>query len=366
MSDWKTTTLGDFISLQRGHDLPYHARKPGKIPVVGSGGATGFHDTAVVAGPGITIGRAANLGVPTLVQTDFWPLNTTLYVTDFHGNDVMFTYYLLRTLDLAGFNSGSVQPMLNRNYIRDFQIRVPDTSEQKEVSRVLEACDDKIAANGQIAQTCDDLRSLRLAHWMTSNPELVDERPLSSLAKFINGRAFTKDANGIGRMVIRIAEINSGPGGSTVYNDIDVPDANLARPGDVLFAWSGSLAVARWFRPEGIVNQHIFKVVPAARIPVWLIYELINSKLALFKGIAADKATTMGHIQRRHLDQLVSIPVQERIPELDAALGPLWNRALLAEEESLKLVQLRDTLLPRLMSGEIRVRDAEKIVEDVT
>ncbi len=201
---------------------------------------------------------------------------------------------------------------------------------------------------------------------MESHVDGVDERPLSSMASFVNGRAFTKDATGTGRMVIRIAEINSGPGGSTVYNDIDVADEHIARPGDVLFSWSGSLAVVRWFRAEGIVNQHIFKVIPNPGVPRWLIFELINAKLPMFKGIAADKATTMGHIQRRHLDEAVAVPAQGEIQHLDSALGPLWDRALSAEQESLKLAELRDTLVPKLMSGEIRVRDAEKVVEDVT
>lgn len=255
---------------------------------------------------------------------------------------------------------------LSLSDIEALKIWIPSLDRQDGIIDVLGSIDDKIAVNERIVRACDGLRILRLEHWMKSNPELADERPLSSLAEFINGRAFTKDASGTGRMVIRIAEISSGPGGSTVYNDINVPDVHLVRPGDLLFSWSGSLAIARWFRPEGIVNQHIFKVVPAAGIPMWLICELINSKLAMFKGIAADKATTMGHIQRRHLDEMVSIPVQERVPELDAFLGPLWDRALLAEQESLNLAELRDALLPRLMSGVIRVRDAEKIVEDVT
>ncbi len=99
---------------------------------------------------------------------------------------------------------------------------------------------------------------------------------------------------------------------------------------------------------------------------MWLVFELVNTKLAVFKSIAAGKATTMGHIQRQHLDELVDVPVRESIPELDDALQPLWDRALTAEQESLKLAELRDTLLPRLMSGEIQVRDAGKAVEEVT
>jgi type I restriction enzyme S subunit len=165
-------------------------------------------------------------------------------------------------------------------------------------------------------------------------------------------------------MVVRIAEINNGPGSSTVYNDIDVLEKHLARPGDVLFAWSGSLTVARWFRPEAIINQHIFKCVPKEGFPRWLLSQLLHRKIDEFRAIAAGKATTMGHIQRKHLDEPVLMPTSEAISALDARMSSLWERALLAEQESLTLATLRDTLLPQLMSGRLRVKDAEKIVED--
>src|SRR6266496_25417 len=249
---------------------------------------------------------------------------------------------------------------------RRLRISLPPIFIQEAIAEVLESLDNKIAVNENITRTCDQLRAANLHCWIKSNPGMVKGCPLSSVAKFVNGRPFTKDATGAGRVVIRISEINSGPGLSTVRNDIEVPSAHLARPGDVLFAWSGSLVVARWFRPEGIINQHIFKVIPNTGIPVWLVFELVNTKLAVFKSIAAGKATTMGHIQRQHLDELVDVPVRESIPELDDALQPLWDRALTAEQESLKLAELRDTLLPRLMSGEIQVRDAGKAVEEVT
>lgn len=83
-------------------------------------------------------------------------------------------------------------------------------------------------------------------------------------------------------------------------------------------------------------------------------------KLDEFRAIAADKATTMGHIQRRHLDEPVLTPSAAMTQKLDAQIGPLWNRALSAEQESLKLADLRDTLLPQLMSGKLRVRDARR------
>jgi type I restriction enzyme S subunit len=164
-------------------------------------------------------------------------------------------------------------------------------------------------------------------------------------------------------MVVRIAELNSGPGGSTVYNDVSVDEENLARPGDLLFAWSGSLTVRRWFRPEAIVNQHIFKVIPNDGVPIWFVHGAVLQLLDFFRGIAADKATTMGHIQRHHLDEEVLVPPTERLQELDRWCGALWRRALAAEEENLVLSDLRDTLLPKLLSGKLRVRDAESLVE---
>ena len=188
--------------------------------------------------------------------------------------------------------------------------------------------------------------------------------PLSSLAQFVNGKAYTRNASDTGRMVIRIAELNSGPGGSTVYNDIEVPSENLAEPGDLLFAWSGSLTVERWCRPEAIINQHIFKVLPKGATPVWLVHGLLLNLLPYFQGIASGKATTMGHIQRHHLDEPVEVPSAATMSALDRVCAPLWQRALAAEEESLVLADLRDALLPKLLSGELRVRDAESFVEE--
>lgn len=231
-------------------------------------------------------------------------------------------------------------------------IALPGLSEQRAIAEVLGALDDKVAANTALIATTDALSRLQFDA-LLANPE---RRPLSELASFVNGRAFTKGATGTGRVVIRIAELNSGIGGSTVYNDIEVPDEHVAHAGDLLFAWSGSLTVQRWFRPDGIVNQHIFKVIPTT-VPMWVVKGALDRKLAEFRGIAADKATTMGHIQRHHLDELVDIPTTEVIDRHDQMMKSLWDRALSAEIETLQLVETRDALLPLLMSGKLRVKD---------
>ncbi|MGW5052358.1 hypothetical protein [Actinokineospora sp. NPDC004072] len=281
--------------------------------------------------------------------------------------DPTFTYYALQHL----YNDGGTWKYQNQSTgISNFQFEVfksryhlPDVelSRQKEIGLTLSALDDKIAVNGQLIVKADELAN---AVWLKAR-EAGTVVPLSSLARFVNGKAFTKDASGVGRVVIRIAELNSGIGGSTVYNDIDVPEDHLAHPGDLLFAWSGSLTVARWFREEAIVNQHIFKVIPKGDRPIWLINQALRDKLQEFKAIAADKATTMGHIQRRHLDEPVTIPEPEQIGRFDGLMSSLWGRALAAEQENLQLESTRDQLLRLLMSGKVRVRDAEKVVEGI-
>lgn len=239
-------------------------------------------------------------------------------------------------------------------------VLLPSRTAQNVVAGILGALDDKIAANQLVTEGSDRLRGALY------EAMLIDEtEPLSELARFVNGRAYTKAATGTGRVVIRIAELNSGLGGSTVYNDIEVPDDNTARPGDLLFAWSGTLTAARWYRPEAIVNQHIFKAIPRASWPMWVVASAVDRKLDDFKGIAADKATTMGHIQRHHLDQPVPVPSTEQVAKHDVEMVALWDRALAAEVESLELATLRDTLLPHLMSGRITVREAEERVEEV-
>lgn len=120
----------------------------------------------------------------------------------------------------------------------------------------------------------------------------------------------------------------------------------------------------RWFHPEAIINQHIFKVIPHRGYPVWCVDGALRRKLAEFQAIAADKATTMGHIQRRHLEEPVGVPSHECIATYDDLMSGLWSRALAAEQESLALAQTRDELLPLLISGRVRVKDAEKVVEE--
>jgi type I restriction enzyme, S subunit len=145
--DWSPKTLGEFISLRRGHDLTERDRRPGEVPVMGSAGQNGFHDTALVKGPGIVLGRSgASFGQAHFCEADFWPHNTALYVTDFHGNNRRFVFYFLRSLDFSRHNSGGAQQSLNRNFIAPIPVAVPPLPEQEAIAEVLSDMDAMIAA----------------------------------------------------------------------------------------------------------------------------------------------------------------------------------------------------------------------------
>jgi type I restriction enzyme, S subunit len=132
---WDCVKLGSFISLQRGHDLTWRDRRNGDVPVMGSAGQNGFHDTAIAKGPGVVLGRSgASFGQAHYCEQDFWPHNTALYVTDFRGNHPLFVFYFLASIDFSRHNSGGAQQSLNRNFIYPMAIGVPRPPEQRAIA----------------------------------------------------------------------------------------------------------------------------------------------------------------------------------------------------------------------------------------
>lgn len=301
------------------------------------------------------------LGVPGVIPADgqVYLHNQRLgkvEVTDPTRIDLGFVFQLARWSEfnqhLFATSSGSKILHTSPGRIEDFTFDLPPIGEQRAIAATLNALDEKIESNRAIVELVPKLIRTRVEAALAIG---VAGIPVADLASFVNGGAYTKGASGVGRMVLRIAELNSGPGGSTVYNDIEVPDEKTARAGDILMSWSGSLGVYRWFRDEAIINQHIFKVIPTD-YPAWLVFDRLEAVMPVFQGIAKDKATTMGHIQRGHLETTrVQMPQDDAIAELDAIVEPLWERLLLAERENVAAASLRDALLPQLLSGRIRV-----------
>ncbi len=137
--DWLSTTIGEQVMLQRGYDITKNQQKPGRVPVVSSGGVKSFHDTAMVQAPGVVIGRKGTLGKVFYLEEDFWPHDTTLWIKKFNGNDPRFVYYFFANLDVIHLDSGAANPALNRNQVHPIRVDWPPTSQQKIIAVKLDA-----------------------------------------------------------------------------------------------------------------------------------------------------------------------------------------------------------------------------------
>jgi type I restriction enzyme S subunit len=278
-------------------------------------------------------------------------------------------------------------------------VPLPPRSEQRAIARILGALDDKIELNHRMNRTLEVMTQALFKSWFVDFEPVINKRdgrrpvgmnnataalfpehfqdtnmgPIpagwkrgstADIARYVNGKNFTKNATGTGRMVIRIAELNSGAAGSTIYNDVKANSESTAFPGDLLFSWSGSLDVYRWHHNEALVNQHIFKVI-CDEYPQWFTHFHLQEAMPFFQGVAADKATTMGHIKREHLSQFdVALPPTKLIIAASRVIQPIYDRMHKSERQTLFLSALRDTLLPKLLSGKLPVWQVEKIIGD--
>ena len=172
-TEWDVKSLGRFVALRRGHDLTEYDRRRGEVPVMGSAGPNGFHDTALVRGPGVVLGRSgASFGQAHYCKTDFWPHNTALYVTDFFGNHPLFAFYFLKGIDFSRHNSGGAQQSLNRNFIAPILVAVPKPKEQEAIVEALSDADALIESLGQLLAKKRDLKQGAMQELLTGKKRL--------------------------------------------------------------------------------------------------------------------------------------------------------------------------------------------------
>jgi type I restriction enzyme S subunit len=392
--EWRDSTWGDEISLEYGKGLRGYAEAEGPVRVFGTNGPVGWTDEPLAPGPGVIVGRKGAYRGVHFSREPFFVIDTAYYVVPKTDLDMRWLYYAIIHHKLTELNDGSPIPSTTRAavYVRD--VKVPPSEEQRAIAEVLGSLDEKIDLNHRINRALEKMTWAIFKAWFVdfepvkakangaSNfhgmpqdafdqlPDRLVEsdigeipqgwslRAVADVAEYINGRAFTKHANGQGRMIIRIAELNSGPGGATKYSDVETEPEYTAFPDDILFAWSGSLDVYRWHRDEAIINQHIFKVVPKD-CPKWYVYCRLIEAMPFFKSIASTKATTMGHIKRSHLSDAVFAAAPAWLVEAaEDQIRPLYDLVHCNERASFALASTRDTLLPKLISGELRLEGA--------
>ncbi len=155
---WEQRKVKDIAPLQRGFDLPTSQMEEGVYPVVMSNGIGGYHSQYKVKGPGIVTGRSGTIGKLHYIEDDYWPHNTTLWVTDFYGNNQKFIYYMYQYLDLSRFSTGSGVPTLNRNDVHDEAVYIPNVGEQNKISDYLTTLDHLITLH---QRKCDEIKEVK-------------------------------------------------------------------------------------------------------------------------------------------------------------------------------------------------------------
>lgn len=270
-----------------------------------------------------------------------------------------FEQYVLRHID-----SESAQPNISAGTIGKYQFRLPCMDSQMKIGRFLRMFDEKIELNQKI--NCNLYAQARAIF----NERFVgiDALPpgwkignLLNIADYLNGLAMQRYRSNEGESgipVLKIKELRQGlcDSSSELCSPTIKPEY-IIRDGDVIFSWSGSLLVDFWCGGTCGLNQHLFKVT-SERYDKWFFYLWTVHHLDRFIAIAADKATTMGHIKREELAKAeVVIPSDSDYKEISAIIGPIIDLIIANRIENRKLSQLRDGLLPKLMSGEIDVQE---------
>ena len=400
---WHEATLGEVLTLQRGFDLPGRKRVPGSVPVVSSSGITDYHAESKVKGPGVVTGRYGTIGEVFFVPEDFWPLNTTLYVRDFKGNDPRFISYFLRGIDFFAYSDKAAVPGVNRNHLHESLVRYPsELGEQRAIAHILGTLDDKIELNRRMNQTLEEMARAIFQDWFVNfgpvrakqegrepylPPELwglfPDRLVASELGEIPEGwevktlsdcievaRGLSYKGSGLASDGIPMHNLNSiyeGGGykddGIKYYNG-DFQERHVTRPGDVLVANTEqghdrlligfAAVVPKRFGEQGLFSHHIYRIRPKSRSglhPDFLCH-LLNTQAMhdAVSGYATGTTVNMLPVDALRIPRIVAPPAG-LVTSFSSMAETSRSRQERLIEESGSLAAQRDALLPKLVSG---------------
>jgi type I restriction enzyme, S subunit len=387
MNGWIEKKLGEVCTLQRGFDLPTRDRKEGDYPLISSSGCTDNQAEAKVSAPGVVTGRSGSIGAVFFIEKDFWPLNTTLYVKDFHGNDPKFVFHLLNKFDLKRFSSGSGVPTLNRNSVHDELVYItPEISEQKRIVSIVdeafEAIDIAIDNTKQNLTNARELFDSYLNTIFTQKGEGWVEKTLGDICDFLNGFAFKSNDTvnnssvqlvRMGNLYQNILDLKRNP---VFYpNEFrDIYTKYILSEGDLIMSLTGTVDKEDYGYavevPKAdttlLLNQRIAKFVNINNnyVDKKIFLHLLRSKLFLNNLYASSRG-----VRQANLSSSSMKAIQISLPPVDLQKSLVSDfRSLEVETQRLEAIyrqkltalnELKQSILHKAFTGELTADKAD-------
>lgn len=354
---WVKTTLGEIIDIFSGKTRP---KEEGMYPVYGGNGILSYGNNFNQEDETLIVGRVgAYCGNVFFENKKFWLSDNALGIKNNLKSNIKFLYYKLIDMRLNNYAIGGAQPLLTQSLLKQLEIIIPSISEQKAIASVLSSFDDKIELLKQQNKTLEKLAQTIFNEWFVNNPkENWTKKPLDEIAEFLNGVACQKypPKDSESKLpVLKIKELSSGITENSDWCSSNVDEKYYVNHGDVIFSWSGSLMIKIWNGEKCVLNQHLFKV-SSKDYPKWFYFYWSKHHLNKFIAIAKSKATTMGHIKRSDLsNSVVLVPSDKELEQLHQVLKPILSKKIDNLKQITDLQNSRDTLLPELMTGKVKV-----------
>lgn len=365
MSEWKEYKLGEILTFQRGHDLPKNNMQKGSIPVAGSNGIIGFHSIPTTKAPGITIGRSGNIGTPHYYNIDFWAHNTVLYVKDFKGNDESFLFYFLKTLDFTQFNTGSAVPSLNRNHIHELDVIIPPLPEQKAIASVLSSLDDKIDLLHHQNATLEKMAETLFRQWFVVEAKeeweigILDNvisvkggtTPSTKESSFWDGDIYWSTPRDLSKHTsVFLFETER----KITKDGLSQISSGILPRGTVLLSSRAPIGYLCITEIPVAINQGYIAIICDKLVSNYFIYLWCKNNMDEIQN--SGNGSVFQEISKGVFRQLsISIPSQNLLNDFDKEVEAIFLKIKSNQQQIRTLTSLRDTLLPKLMNGEVQV-----------
>ena len=340
----KKVLLGDIIELAYGKSLPQRSRIPGRFPVFGSNGQVDTHNKSLVGGPGIIIGRKGSVGEVIWSKQNFWPIDTTYYVKLKNpDNDLRYWYYVLKTLGLNKLNSHSAIPGLNRDVAYIKQVPLRSTLEQEKIANILGSLDEKIELNRHMNETLEQLGQALFRHYFIDNPDANSWKNihLGDIVAITTGKGSTKaNLSEYGKYPLYGANGIMGRSQSYLLNEKVIVTGRV-----------GTLGVVRAVVDKAWFSDNVIIMKPDPSIFGYVFYVVCG-----IDYVSLNRGSTQPLITQTDLkNQRVKLPPLSTLQRFENSYAVIFNQIQANKRQMSMLVAIRDSLLPKLISGEIEV-----------